>query len=85
MGKIESTRTSIFSQVDEDIKCPLCQRILSKGTTYMEMNFHLYCCGKKKFSRSNSDFVNCNYISQNDSQNNMPIKYNSDKKISKKI
>jgi hypothetical protein len=85
MGKIESTRTSIFSQVDEDIKCPLCQRILSKGITYMEMNFHLYCCGKKKFSRSNSDFVNCNYISQNDSQNNMPFEYNSDKKISKNI
>ena len=85
MGKIESTRTSIFSQVDEDIKCPLCQRTISKGTTYMEMNFHLYCCGKKKFSRSNADFVNCNYSSQNDSQNNMPVKYNSDKKISKNI
>jgi hypothetical protein len=85
MGKIESTRTSIFSQVDGDIKCPLCQTILSKDTTYIELNFHLYCCGKKKFSRSNSDCVNCNYISQKNPQDIIPIKYNSDTKISKNI
>lgn len=85
MGKFESTRTSIFSQVDEDIKCPFCQAILSKDTTYIELNFHLYCCGKKKISRSNSDYVNCNYISRKDHQDIIPIKYNSDTKISKNI
>jgi len=85
MGNIESNKTSIFSKVDEDIKCPLCQRTLSKGTTYIELNFHLYYCDKKKISRSNSDFVNCNFIAQKDSQNIIPIKYNSDTKISKNI
>ena len=84
MGKIESNRTSIFSHIDGDIKCPLCQTILSKDTTYIELNFHLYYCGKKKFSRSNSDCVNYNYITIKDSQDIMPMKYKSDKKISKK-
>jgi hypothetical protein len=85
MGKIESTRTSIFSQVEKDIKCPLCQKILSKDTTFIELNFHLYYCGKKKFTRSNSDFINYNYNSQKDSQDIILFEYNSDKKISKNM
>ena len=49
------------------------------------MNLKINHYNKKKYSKSNSDCGNCNYISKKNPQDIIPIKYNSDTKISKNI
>lgn len=48
MGKIESKNTTIFNPIKNEIQCPLCEKIFPKNTLFIELNFHLYYCGKEK-------------------------------------
>ena len=84
MGKIESNRTSIFSQIHSEIQCPLCGKQFSEKTSFIELNFHLYYCDKEKKIISKSN--NClNNDIQNESREIMPYKYNSETKRTKEI
>ena len=69
MGKIESAKTSIFSPIKHEIHCPLCEKKFSQKTLFIELNFHLYYCGKEKEAINENKTNRCkNNIIKKDSQ-----------------
>lgn len=68
MGKIESTKTSIFSQIKSNIQCPLCGKKFHEKISFIELNFHLYYCDKKKIIKSKSNIYLNNIIPEEQSQ-----------------
>ena len=83
MGKIESTKTSIFSQIKHEIQCPLCGKIFSESTSFIELNFHLYFCGNEKIIRNKTNLC-LNNIIQNESNEMTHQKCKSESKRIKK-
>ena len=84
MGKMESTKTSIFSQINHEIQCPLCGKIISETTSFIELNFHLYCCGNEKMLRNRSNLC-LNNIMQKESHDLSNQKCKSETKRIKNI
>ena len=62
MGTIDSTKISIFSQIKNDIQCPLCGKKFNHKISFIELNFHLYYCGKEKIIKSKSNMHLKNFI-----------------------
>ena len=65
MGKIESTKTSIYSQINHEIQCPLCGKKFAQNTSFIELNFHLYFCGNEKINPNKSNICLKNIIRKN--------------------
>ena len=82
---MESTRTSIFSQIKHEIQCPLCQKKFNNKTSFIELNFHLYYCGKEKVNRSKTNINISNNILHKESQETIDDKYKSETKRDKSI
>ena len=78
---MESTKTSIFSHINHEIQCPLCQKKFNNKTSFIELNFHLYNCGKEKVIRSKSN-INLQNLLNEESQEiiNDKYKYKSETK-----
>jgi len=83
MGKMESTKTSIFSQIKQEIQCPLCGTIISQKASFIELNFHLYYCGKEKVI-CNKTNIYLNNIRKG-SHDIIPYKLKSETKRTKEI
>ena len=62
MGTIESTKTSIFTQINNDIQCPLCGKKFKQKISFIELNFHLYYCEKEKILKSKSNMHLNNFM-----------------------
>ena len=81
---MESTKTSIFSQIKHEIQCPLCGKIFSESTSFIELNFHLYFCGNEKLVRNKTNMC-LNNIIQKESQEIIHQKCKSETKRKKNI
>lgn len=81
MGKIESTRTSIFSYIKNDIICPLCGYKFSKKTSFLDLNFHLNYCGAEKIFHIKTNMALNKILEKKEDTN----EYNKWKSESKKI
>ena len=81
---MESTKTSIFSQIKHEIQCPLCGKIFSENTSFIELNFHLYFCGNEKLVRNKTNIC-LNNIIQKESQETAHQKCKSEIKRIKNI